>query len=213
MDFRACPRYLQVIVALGVCVTMAGLANGILFEPQQSALRKQEKHLAALQKEVETPCGMGWSPQLPDFKKEVRKLEAKLEALRRILPERNDDAELLRTLRGLADLTGLTIVSLQAERPRHAGVTAEHSWRVIVDGSYHDLALFFDRLFRTPRLVHVRRTTIRAVDDGEPHTIRAQFTATAYILNRAALDEITASGRSRARSGSRAGTGTRASPR
>ena len=53
---------------------------------------------------------------------------------------------------------------------------------IAVDGSYHNLALFFDRISRFSRIINIEDLTVNAMQkpDG-PHTITAQFTSKTFV--------------------------------
>ncbi|HKV09379.1 MAG TPA: type 4a pilus biogenesis protein PilO, partial [Thermoanaerobaculia bacterium] len=53
---------------------------------------------------------------------------------------------------------------------------------IAVDGSYHNLALFFDRISRFSRIINIEDLTVSAMQRPDsPHTITAQFTAKTFV--------------------------------
>ena len=49
-------------------------------------------------------------------------------------------------------------------------------------GSFHDLALFFDRVSKFGRIVTVGQVAIQALDDGSPDTVQASCTASTFFF-------------------------------
>jgi type IV pilus assembly protein PilO len=51
-----------------------------------------------------------------------------------------------------------------------------------LEGTYHDLGLFFDRVSKLPRLINIGNIRIRATDSEDGGTIAADCTATTFVL-------------------------------
>jgi len=60
---------------------------------------------------------------------------------------------------------------------------AEVPYTVEIEGGYHNLGLFFDRVSKLPRLINISEISIKGKDKQEPSsTITAEFVATTYVL-------------------------------
>ena len=121
--------------------------------------------------------------ELAAFQREVDDLNNRLEALSGMLPEQQEVAGLLRRLQTFAVQSSLT---LRAFRPQ-ASVTQEmHSeWpiRLQLDGTYHNLGMFFDRVSKFSRIINISDVVIRAKEPPELNlTITAECTATTFVL-------------------------------
>jgi len=121
--------------------------------------------------------------ELAAFQREVDDLNNRLEALSAMLPEQQEVAGLLRRLQTFAVQSSLT---LRAFRPQ-ASVTQEmHSeWpiRLQLDGTYHNLGMFFDRVSKFSRIINISDVVIRAKEPPELNlTITAECTATTFVL-------------------------------
>jgi type IV pilus assembly protein PilO len=120
--------------------------------------------------------------KLEEFRREVQIREAKLAQLKQVLPDEKQTADLMRKVQYLAAQSNLTI---KAFTPR-AVVNKEfyQEWPITVDveGNYHNLALFFDRVGRLPRLVNAGNLVMRS--ERQPtasRTLRAVCVATTYV--------------------------------
>jgi type IV pilus assembly protein PilO len=176
------PWYGQVGAFLGLSV--AGLASFFYLyaSPMQAEMTQRQKKLDALQNDIRK--GQAIARRLPQFRAEVAALEARLETLRNVLPEEKDMADLLRRLQMLAVRSNLTIRHF---KPSPTLVVKELHAEVPIalefDGSYHNLGLFFDRVSKFPRIIHIGSVDIKAKDRPEPDsTITASLVATTYIL-------------------------------
>ena len=52
---------------------------------------------------------------------------------------------------------------------------------IVVDGTYHNLALFFDRMSRFSRIINVEDLKINALDNAPGKSIAANFVAKTFI--------------------------------
>ena len=174
---------LPVVGQLGVAIG-AGLVIGVAFyfllyadkleerAAKQAELDKLEQTIRELKITV---------AKLPEFEKEVRQLEEKLEVLKRFLPTETERPALMKQVNSLAMTSTLTILKFNPRAPVNKEFYQEWPVDVQVNGSYHNLALFFDKIGRLPRLVNGGDIKIQAVAQQRlSQTISATFTATTY---------------------------------
>ena len=121
--------------------------------------------------------------QLPEFRSQVAELEGRLSNLKAILPEEKDAEQLLRQLQNVAAQSNITLKSFRpapiVTKPLHA------EWPIALelDGTYHNLAQFFDRVGRFTRIVNISGLDIRGKDKSTANsTILATCTATTFVL-------------------------------
>ena len=93
--------------------------------------------------------------KLQEFQREVQLLEAKLETLKRILPPAKETPDLMRKVQALASQSNLGIKTFTPQAVVNKDFYQEWPIKVDVQGTYHNLALFFDRVSRLSRLVNV----------------------------------------------------------
>ena len=147
---------------------------------KEIALR--QTHLNALK--VDINKGVATARRLPEFEAQVKDLEYRLENLRNVLPEQKDVADTLRRLQGLATQSNLTILRFTPAAQKQQPLYAEVPYRLAVDGTYHNLGLFFDRVSKFPRIINVNDIAIRSKQTPEPNsTVTAECTATTFVLS------------------------------
>jgi type IV pilus assembly protein PilO len=121
--------------------------------------------------------------ELAEFQAEVDDLNNRLEALSAVLPEQEEVAGLLRRLVTFAQQSNLTI---QAFRPQAAVMREMHAeWpiQLELEGTYHNLGMFFDRVSKFSRIINVSDVVIRVREPAELNlTITAECTATTFVL-------------------------------
>ena len=121
--------------------------------------------------------------RLPEFRREVSELEVQLQHLRAVLPEERDVADLLRRVQAMATQSNLTIRGFAPKAVAKKQMHAEWPISLQLEGTYHDLGAFLERVSRFPRIINVGGIIIkgRTNDDG-PSTITADCTATTFVL-------------------------------
>ncbi len=176
------PWYGQVGAFLGL--SAAGLASFfyLYVTPMQDEMRQRQRKLDALQTDIRKSQAI--AQRLPQFRAEVADLETRLDALKNVLPEEKDMGDLLRRLQTLAVQSNLTIRGFKpSPTPVVKQLHAEVPITLQLDGAYHNLATFFDRVSKFPRLIHISGIDIKAKDRQEPDsTITADCVATTFVL-------------------------------
>jgi type IV pilus assembly protein PilO len=120
--------------------------------------------------------------KLQDFQREVALLEAKLETLKRILPPEKETPDLMRKVQSLAAQSNLTIRTFTPAATVNKEFYQEWPINMAVDGSYHNLGYFFDRVSRLSRLVNVGNLKIASGATQTPSkTISANCVATTFV--------------------------------
>jgi type IV pilus assembly protein PilO len=151
----------------------------------QSELVLKQTHLTSLRADINK--GVATARRLPEFQAQVTDLEQRLETLRNVLPEQKDVADTLRRLQGLAAQSNLTLLRFTPAPQRQQPLYAEVPYQLIADGSYHNLALFFDRVSKFPRIINVSDISIAAKpQQGATSTITTTLVATTFVLHDAA---------------------------
>ena len=127
--------------------------------------------------------GAATARQLPQFRKEVGELEARLDNLRAVLPEEKDVGDLLRRIQTLATQSNLQIKGFKPAPIVTRQMHAEWPINLELDGTYHNLGVFFDRVSKFSRIINLGAVKIKAKDKPAPgSTIGVACTATTFVL-------------------------------
>lgn len=181
LSLNKLPWYAQ--VGLFVALAVAGVAAFyyLYAVPADQALEAQRKKLAALR--VDINQGMTIAQQLPQFRAQVADLETRLDGLKAILPDEKDFADLLRNLQTLAVQSNLTIRVFKPAPVVTKELHAEWPINIELDGTYHNLGLFYDRISRFSRIINIGNMSIKAKDKPDQNTsIAVACVATTFVL-------------------------------
>jgi type IV pilus assembly protein PilO len=170
-------------LGLFVALSLAGAGAFYYFYemPERATLTTQEEELQKIQQRINR--GLSAARELPKFRAEIDGLIAELDALKPILPEEKDVADLLRRIQTLATQSNLTIRSFKPQPVATKQMHAEWPISLEIEGTYHNLGLFLDRVSKFPRIINVGKLDLKAKQRPEPNaTIDALFTATTFVL-------------------------------
>jgi len=175
------PWYAQI----GAFVILAGVGVGGFYkyieEPARQEMEIRQNQLKALNADIEK--GRETEKQLPEFRAQVEDLESRLGNLRAVLPEEKDAGDLLRRLQTVATQSQLKIKSFKPAATVTKTLHAEWPIQLELDGTYHNLAIFFDRVGKFTRIVNISGLDVRGKDKPDAGaTITATCVATTFVL-------------------------------
>jgi len=182
------PAWQGALAGLVCAALLVGGGYWFMFKGKYEELDRKEKQLAELQVKIQE--GRAAKQKLPQFREEVRRLELELEKLLRILPARRNTPELLRRIRQLTEQGNFDLLKFTPKNFVDRDFYSEWPIDVRLNGSYHNLALFFDRIGRFSRIINIENLKISNVQ-GAPmaargHTISATFVAKTFIYKETA---------------------------
>ena len=171
----------QVVVFAIIGVLLYGVFWYFFYSPMQVERDNKTAQKRNLQAEVDN--AKTTAARLPEFRREVERKEATLQALSRILPSQKEVDDLLRKVQQLAAESSLNVLRFKPEATKPQNFYAEWPISLELDGSYHNLAYFFDRLSRLSRIVNVSNLEVDAKQEPSiASTITAKCTATTFVF-------------------------------
>ena len=149
--------------------------------PQREVLATRQAELSAIQARIAT--GLETARKLPEFRAQVGDLEARLDSLRAILPEQKDVADLLRRIQTMASQSNLTIRTFKPQAMAQKELHAEWPIGLELEGTYHNVGAFLDRVSKFPRIINVGAIAMNGQTTPTPQaTVRVSCTATTFVL-------------------------------
>jgi type IV pilus assembly protein PilO len=176
------PRNQQVVVGLVIAVVIAvGFYFG-WYEGKALELAGLEAELTKINAQIAELNVV--KARLPELEKEVEQLSLRLDQLRRILPPAKETPDLMKRLQSLASQSNLKIVIFAPGQTSQKDFYQEWPIEITVDGTYPNLATFFDRVGRLPRIVNIGN--LKATVAGKQtfsQTLQAKYTAMTYVYS------------------------------
>jgi Tfp pilus assembly protein PilO len=164
-----------------VAVLIFALAHFFYFSPQNTQLQALKADRIKVENEVK---------DLKQKKKELDKIEAELvvmtaqlKGLEAIIPQRKEQADILRQIQQLAYDSRLDVTNFTQQKEINREFYAEWPITIQINGTYHNLGTYFDRLSQYSRLFSVDKFSIKALTrQTDLSTISANWTAKTYLF-------------------------------
>jgi type IV pilus assembly protein PilO len=175
------PWHAQLGVVAVLALASVGAFWNLYVAPAQQEMDGRRAQLHSLQAEVAR--GELTARRLPEFRREVGSLEGQLDRLRAVLPEEKDVADLLRRIQAMATESNLTIRGFTPQAVANRQLYAEWPIGLQIEGTYHNLGGFLERISKFPRIINVTAIKIRTKDkQNAAATIAAECTATTFVM-------------------------------
>ena len=116
-----------------------------------------------------------------EFEQEVATLERELEIALKQLPNRKQFEDLLQDITTAGKKVGVTIKSIERNREIEHDFYAEVPFSLELEGNYHNIAMFFERVAKLPRIVNVGSMKVQSSGtDVNGAVLRVEGTATTF---------------------------------
>jgi type IV pilus assembly protein PilO len=138
----------------GVLVLVIGLSIWLLLWPKYEKIGLLEKQLAQVQEELAKAKKN--AAQLNDWRNKMKQKEAQYKTVMRALPENEEIPSLLAGISQAGKDAGLEFLLFQPKPESAKDFYAEIPVDINVSGTYHEVALFFDKVANLPRIVNIR---------------------------------------------------------
>lgn len=182
LDLENRPWYFALIVGLVLSGLLIFAFENYLFSDIQKDINRSTSDLAALKKKVTE--GKIAEGRLPQFREEFARLDTELQRLLRILPTAKQTDELIKKIKSLTERGNFRLVRFQPQGFVKKDFYSEWPISVQLEASYHELALFFDRLSRFSRIINIDTLAITADSRARSsYTINTTFVMKTFIYD------------------------------
>jgi type IV pilus assembly protein PilO len=175
------PWYAQVGAFVALAIGGCGMFYYYYEMPAREDMAARQSQLTSLRADITR--GLTTAKKLPEFRAQVTDLEGRLANLKAVLPEEKDAADLLRRMQVVAAQSNLEIKSFKPSPTVTKQLHAEWPIALELAGSYHNLAIFFDRVGKFTRIVNISSLDVKGRDQSSGSaTITATCVATTFVL-------------------------------
>src|SRR5262249_10222814 len=178
-DVREWPALQKLGVALGLVLAVAVIDWQYVYGPKSKALGALQGQLEEQQgplehERVKASARADEEKRVPELQAEVKHAEARL-------PEGREIADLLSSIAASARAVGLDLTLFRQKPENFSEFYAEVPVQMEMRGTYHELALFLDRVKRLDRIVNVADISLKKPRvEGEVGVLDASCTATTF---------------------------------
>jgi type IV pilus assembly protein PilO len=135
-------------------IVIVGLSVWLLLWPKHQKISALEKQLAQVQQEL--AVAKRNASELNDWRNKMKQKEAQYKTVMRELPEKEEIPTLLAGISQAGRDAGLDFLLFQPKQENAKGFYAEIPVDINVSGTYHQVAVFFDKVSNLPRIVNIR---------------------------------------------------------
>jgi type IV pilus assembly protein PilO len=181
LSLNKLPWYGQLGAFVLLSAGMVGAFWNWYAKPTQETIDTRQAELKSIRDEIKK--GESWAKRLPEFRAQVAELEGQLDRLRAVLPEEKDVADLLRRIQGMATQSNLVIRNFTPQPVATRDLHAEWPIGLELEGTYHNVGTFLERVSKFPRIINVSRLNIEArQQQTAAATVTTECTATTFVL-------------------------------
>lgn len=174
------PKAIRLAVVCALLASIAGAYWYLSYQPAQVRRAELVTQAQELQRELNNARSV--ANNLPAFEAEVAGLERDLDLALKQLPNRKQFEDLLQDISTAGKKVGVSIKTIDRNKEVKRDFYAEVPFNLELEGTYHDLARFFEMVATLPRIVNVgalqidvqkeTRTATRLKVSGKATTFR-----------------------------------------
>jgi type IV pilus assembly protein PilO len=173
------PKPIRLAVVSAVLVAIAAGYFFLSYEPNVAVRNELVLRAQELQRNLNNARTV--ANNVPGFQAEVANLERELDLALKQLPNRKQFEDLLQDISTAGKKVGVRIKSIDRDSEVRRDFYAEVPFKIEIEGSYHDLARFFEMVASLPRIVNVGGLEIKVAKETKQATeLKATGEATTY---------------------------------
>ena len=166
----------RILISSGIFLLVIGLFVWLLYVPKYKTIGTLETDLEKLQQQLSK--AKADARDLKKFQEKMKKAEAAFRLAKKSLPEKEEIPSLLSSISQSGQDAGLEFLLFQPKGERKKDFYAEIPVNIRVNGQYHNVALFFDKVARLPRVVNIQNIKMQPNKGGQ--SLTTSCTAVTY---------------------------------
>lgn len=172
------PKLPKVVLGVLGLVALVAASYFLLISPVQDRIAELVQKKAKVTGDVTKARAQ--VAEIERFRRELVELEKRLALLQDRLPSEKETPTLYRALSSAAEQAGLGVSLFQPRDARAKDVVNEIPIILAAEGSYHQLAKFFERVAALPRVVTVNDFKMSGLGKSR-HSMKADMTLATYM--------------------------------
>lgn len=175
------PYYFGLGIGIVILLAIVILIYQLPVKNLKDEISRMDKELQNLTTEIQK--GEEARKKLGNLQEEVAKLDKKLQELFIMLPTKRETHVILKRIKTLAEEGNFSFKTfVPSQNFNDKGFYYEWPISVSLEGTYHNLAIFFDKLRTLPRIINVTDLSIDSISKKDSEsTITTKITLLTYI--------------------------------
>ena len=166
----------RILISSGIFLVVIGLFVWLLYVPKYQAIGKLESDLEKLNNQLRK--AKADARDLKKFQEKMKQAEARFRLAKKSLPEKEEIPSLLSSISQSGQDSGLEFILFQPRGERQKDFYAEIPVNIRVNGDYHNVAVFFDKVARLSRVVNIQNIKMNPTKGGK--SLTTNCTAVTY---------------------------------
>jgi type IV pilus assembly protein PilO len=168
---------IRLAIFVGTVVLLAGLFVWFVYIPQKEEIDKTTKNIEKITQQIN--LAKIQNQKLPERRAEKAKVDAQFEEALRLLPNTKEIPTLLRKITELGNESELDFRVFRPQREVARDFYVEIPVSIEVRGTYHNVAVFFDKVGRMERIMNIQNVSMKPVHERST-TLTTTCNATTY---------------------------------
>jgi len=178
---------IRIAILLGTLVLLAGLFVYFVYLPKTEEIAKTREEIAKLQQKLNQAVVKARA--LKKFEAEYAEVDAQFQEALKLLPNTKEIPSLLKSITQLGTDSQLEFLLFSPQRERAQDFFMEIPVSIEVSGTYHNVAIFFDKVGQMERIVNIlnvsmtpqkeRSTTLTTRCDAVTYRFKGETDASA----------------------------------
>ena len=168
----------RIIIYVGCFVLLIGPIVYFLYLPKFKKIDELGKKLDTLK--IQLVTAKRQASQIASWRKKYKEAQLQFAIAKRALPQKKEIPTLLASISESGQQAGLDFLLFKPSGEKGKQFYAEIPVSMRVNGSYHDIAAFFDKVSRLPRLVNIDNIKMAGSKGKKASKLNASCTAITY---------------------------------
>ena len=151
----------RLLISAGIFLVFIAAAVFLFYMPKYKTIDTLDKKLAKLDAELQTAKKN--AKDLKKFQKKMKDAEDQFKIVMKSLPEKEEIPSLLTSVSDSGIESGLEFLLFKPQNEAKKDFYAEIPVAMKVNGDFHNVAIFFDRVARLSRVVNIRDISMKPV--------------------------------------------------
>jgi len=167
----------RILICVGVFLILGGGFFYLIYMPRLGKVSELKTNYEEIENKLVKARAS--AKNLKRFRKQFEEAQVKFRLALQLLPDKKEIPNLLEGISNSGKDSGLEFISFRPGQEVSKDFYAEIPVNITVNGGYHNLAMFFDRVARLSRIVNILNISIRAPKEAGG-ILNATCVATTY---------------------------------
>lgn len=154
---------IRIAIFLGTIVLLAGLFIWFIYLPKSEEIAQTRAEIATLQQKLNQAIVR--AKALKKFEAEYAEVDAQFQEALKLLPNTKEIPSLLKSITQLGTDSQLEFLLFSPQRERPQDFFMEIPVSIEVSGTYHNVAIFFDKVGQMERIVNILNVSMSPQKD------------------------------------------------